>query len=249
MKTITYCICLLSFLSSCTTQNTANSANEALDSNGIEIDQNALIIGDPLDCGIENTLLFPVGGSYQPEAYRGDQIELRSLSFTSNQSSKLYDRWASSEFINSDRNAFDITNILFYDPRNRESYALTTDSIHILSFALHQEFDNPLIFYRVVKANTNGDEIVDEADGVALYTSTLNGHDFRQVTPDNESFTDYFYYSATQSILAKTIVDRNKDGVFSSADETNFREVLLSAPAMVVEIFDTDLKNSIRIDH
>lgn len=51
----------------------------------------------------------------------------------------------------------DITNLLFYDLVSGESYPLTEDSLHIISFALHKEFANPLIFYRIVKEDHNED--------------------------------------------------------------------------------------------
>lgn len=210
---------------------------------------NALIIGDPTHCGIENMVIFPVGSSYKSVTQdNGRSKKENRLRFEINSiETGNYDRLAKEEYINYNENEFDIRNILFYDLPTGQSYPLLSDTVHILSFALHLEFESKLIFYRIVKTDLNKDSIFNSSDPVTLFTSDLNGKNLVQVTPDNEQFIDYFYYPNTQTILVKTIIDADSTRSFTSTDETNFREVKLKMPAMGREIFSRSLKDSLRV--
>ena len=126
------------------------------------------------------------------------------------------------------------------------SYQLISDTIHILSFAFHREFAKPLIFYRIVKRDLNGDEKFNSLDPVMLYVSELDGKKLTQITAVDEHFLDYNYYPQTGKILIKTIIDSDSNKVFSNSDETNFVEMSTSNPAFGREIFSEDLKNSLR---
>ncbi len=210
----------------------------------------SLVIGNPLDCGIEGMQIFPVGCNYKPRVYE-KELEVartsRVLSFTANSSAGNYDRTAKTEYINTNENEFDIRNIVFYDLEAGNSYPLMSDTAHILSFALHKEFENKLIFYRVVKNDINKDSVYNASDPVMLFVSDLNGRNLTQVTPENEQFVDYFYYEKTQTILVKTVIDGNKDGSFTAGDETNFREMKIKTPTIGREIFTKSLKDSLRL--
>lgn len=214
------------------------------------VQNKSLVIGNPLDCGLDNMQIFPVGCNYKPEIYQDEKLiseqSTSDLTFTVNVTANYYDTHASTEYVNSSLNENDIRNILFYDLNTGKSYPLVTDTLHILSFALHNELKTPLIFYRVVENDFNKDSLFNDNDPVMLLVSDLNGKNLVRVTPGNEQFTDYFYYEKTQKILVKTVVDGNKDGFFTERDETNFREVSLAAPAMGREIFSKSLKDSLR---
>lgn len=223
---------------------------------------NALIIGDPLDCGLDSLTLFPVGCSYNPEIIEGQPgyIEgeaIGNASLTNQAASKIkfsantsydakYDRAASVEYINDNDNDFDIRNLVFYNLLSGESYPLVNDSIHILSFALHKEFELPLIFYRVVKEDFNKDDKFNGFDPVMLYVSKLDGSEFTKITPEDEYFIDYTLYSQTNSILIKTAIDSNKDNKYLVDDETNFRSMKLNDPKFAENIFDNSIKDTLR---
>jgi hypothetical protein len=209
-----------------------------------------------VDCGIENTLIFPVGSNYHPEVTEAP-TPVASLDYvngaatfclTDNTSATLYDANAcrGTEYVNNNENEFDIRNILFYNKKDGSTYQLVSDTFHILSFAIHKEFANPMILYRVVKQDVNKDSIYNKNDAVMLYTSDLFGKHLTQITPDDEQFVEYYYYPETTSILTKSLVNANKDTLFNVADETNFREVKLDAPSMGREIFTKSLKDSLR---
>ncbi len=226
----------------------------------------ALIIGDPLDCGLDSLMLFPVGASYEPEIFEApvEESEVASgnvsvtlaennastnVSFTANYAvtDVLYDRGADMEYRNDQVDDFDIRNLLFYNMTTGETYPLMLDSLHILSFALHREYHEGLIFYRVVKEDYNKDGKYNSLDPVMLYTSDLIGGDFQQITPENEHFIDYTYYKKDQKIMIKTILDSDKNKAFASNDETNFREMELANPKAAKEIFSKALKDSLRV--
>lgn len=212
----------------------------------------ALIIGDPLDCGIENNLMFPLGSNYSPDVYKKSgssdlRSNLKKTLFFSQNKAVLNDRYATVEYMNENIEDFDIRNILFYDLITGQSYPLHNESLHILSFAIHREFKEPLILYRMVRKDLNMDKKFNSADPVMFYVSNLNGSNLTQVTSENEKFIDYFYYPSTETILIKTIVDSNENLEFEANDETNFLEMKINDPAYGREIFSKSLKDSLRI--
>jgi hypothetical protein len=207
----------------------------------------SLIIGDPVDYGFKNTLLFPVGANYYPEinakstAYDEAKTYIK-MGFTSNSSrGSMADTYAETEYSNTNEEDQDIRNILFYNKINGNSFPLLSDTLHILSFAIHNEFKKPLIFYRMVKNDINGDGKYNSKDAVIFCISNNEGKNLVAVTPDNEQFVNYFYYKETNVILVKTAIDANKDKIFNSHDETTFREVKLDSPALGREIFTKTL--------
>jgi hypothetical protein len=213
----------------------------------------SLIIGDPFSYGVENYILFPVGTTYSPELieqktglhYKRDKE--KSLSFNEySGASDMVDIRASTEVRNDLSYEHDIRNILFYNQLTGESHPLFSDTLHILSFAIHLDYEKPLIFYRVVKSDFNSDSLYTGEDAILLYTSDLLGHQFTQITPDNQQFVDYTEYLKNGLILAKTRTDANGDGIFSPEDETNFLEMKLAEPAMGRSIFSDSLRNSLR---
>jgi hypothetical protein len=226
----------------------------------------ALVIGNPIDYGEHGLLIFPIGANYNPKiGKKVEEVSARtdggmdkaaglannhnfattSNGFVENQS-VLWDSRANKEYVNQNEEDFDIRNILFYDKLSGASYILSVDTMHVLSFSIHKEFDNPLIFYRVVKMDINKDGKYNSTDAVMLYVSDMEGKDFIQVTPENEQFFDYFYYPETQSILIKTAIDIDKNSRFTALDETNFREMRLSKPAFGKEIFTRSMKDSLK---
>src|SRR5688572_9075648 len=140
----------------------------------------SIIIGDPMDCGIDSMVIFPTGTCYLPSEEelkdkRGsEETSDEILSFKTRGKGDQYDKMAEREWGNTNENIFDIRNILFHDLNTGISYPLLSDTAHILSFALHKEFSNPQIFYRIVMKDHNGDKVYNSADPVMLFTSNLN---------------------------------------------------------------------------
>ena len=209
----------------------------------------SLIIGDQFNYGIDSILLFPIGCSYKPEISgeieKANSSKLRSFGFKEN-NSNFYDMNAQKEFVNRNQQDFDIRNILFHDLDQNTSFPLTEDSLHILSFGVHYEFERNLIFYRVVKKDYNLDQIYNDEDAVALFTSDLYGKNFTQITAFSEKFVSYTYYEKSNSLMLKTIIDNNQDKIYSNTDETNFRSITLDSLGLAQNIFTDELKDKLR---
>lgn len=212
----------------------------------------ALIIGDPLTIGSDTSLIFPVGVNYYaPQIENKEEVNPANGSTTnkitfSNRSTGKYDMKAESEYYNPSEEDSDIRNILFYSLNTKTSKPLLKDTLHILSFAVHHEFERPCILYRMVRYDYNGDKKYNSSDPVMLYVSNLEGDSLVQVTPENEKFVEYFYYPKQNLILVKTMIDKDGDKVFTNLDETNMREVDLLDPKLGREIFDATLKENLR---
>lgn len=221
-------------------------------------DSTGVVIGNPFEYGISNFMIFPVGCNYSPSIYDAPEIAKEIIltnaagccTFTTNVSADLYDSntSAGNEYINPLAQYFDIRNILFYDKRNGRTHPLTADTVHILSFAIHNDYHRPQIFYRIVKEDINHDSIYNELDPVMLYTSNMRGDSLTQLTPDDEQYSEYFYYQDTQTILVKTNMNPDKDTSFQTVAETNFREIHLDHPDMGHEIFSKGLRDSLRVN-
>ena len=236
----------LLFLFSCDTGENTENTDSTKPPSRILAKAGSLVIGNPLDCGIDGIQIFPVGGNYRPDITEAYSSSAVSFGFSANMATSYYDKSSSSEYINTDENEYDIRNILFFRMKDGGSTTLFPNNVHILSFSIHKEYPIPLIYYRVVKKDINNDSIFNNQDAVALYISRLNGDSLVQVTPDDEQFKEYFYYAGTHSILAKTVINLNNDSTFNAADETNFRNISLVTPAMGKEIFSRALRDSLR---
>jgi hypothetical protein len=239
---------ILTLISSCSEEKEAPKKKVKL------VKNDGLIIGDPLDCGLDSITLFPVGSSYVPEVVEApvetvsemEGLREGTIAFSANSMGSYYDQGATVEYINDDNENYDIRNLLFYNSNTGNSYPLVLDSMHILSFAVHKEFTNPMIIYRVVKEDYNKDEKFDGHDPVMLYVSDLNGMNFIAVTPPDEFYIEYTLKPKTNSILIKTAIDSNNDKKFLADDETNFRSMKLNDPKMGKNIFDESLKDKLR---
>ncbi len=218
----------------------------------------ALVIGNPMDYGNAEMLLFPVGVNYyQPQINErppeeklrdfGDGTGSSNVMTFKTRTANLYDNNASMEYYNPSEEDSDIRNILFYNLETKITKPLLSDSLHILSFAIHREFERPCIFYRMVREDFNQDGKYNSADPVMLYISNLSGDSLVQITPDGQLFSEYFYYPKQQMILVKTMVDMDQDKVFTKIDETSIIEVDLRNPKVGKEIFDPSLKDQLRL--
>lgn len=218
-------------------------------------DSTGVVIGNPFSYGLSDYMIFPVGSNYSPDIYENPQVAkdfydlngAGAVSFSTNTSDVMYCASANVEYINTNEMFYDIRNILFYNKKTGQTHPLTSDTIHILSFAIHKDYKRPQIFYRIVKDDVNNDSMFNAKDPVILYTSNLLGDSLTQLTPDDEQYAEYFYYDETQTILIKTNMNPDSDTSFATMAETNFREVHLSTPSMGREIFSKGLRDSLRV--
>ncbi len=213
-------------------------------------EKGSLVIGNPVKLNDDLPLLFPVGSSYIPKVFEDPRnikhTEDIRIQFIDNAAANYYDRGSSKEYIVPTQYDYDITNILFHDLRKDVTYELTSDTIHILSFAIHNELRPRKIFYRVVKRDYNDDDRYDSKDPVVLYMSNKDGTDFTQLSSDDQQFVDYFLYDNNRIMLVKTVIDSNQDSLFSANDETSFIKFNINQPGEQKNIFSDSLKTNLK---
>ncbi|MBR9859776.1 hypothetical protein GYB22_03325 [bacterium] len=219
---------------------------------------NSLVIGDPVSYSLDDILIFPVGRSYSPDIIKkkipitpSSNQEKETIiilrSYYATDGAMMFDRTANAEFRNDLQLKSDIQNLIFYNKKTKKSYSLYYDSLHILSFAIHEDYKKPMIFYRIVKTDFNGDSMYTDEDAVVLYVSDLNGKNFKQITPDETYYDGYTEYLEDDMILVKTLRDLNGDSTFTALDETDYTEVDLIHPKFGESIFAEGLKDSLRV--
>jgi hypothetical protein len=147
--------------------------------------------------------------------------------------------------MNRDLAEFDIRNMLFYNSFTQEKYPLTETTLHIISFSIHKEFSNKMIFYRVVMNDYNEDGFFNDDDPVVLCVSDLYGRNFTQITSDEEQFIDYTYNEETETIMITTLMDLDGNKKFNEVDEVSYSTMKILEPAMATKIFTDDIKQSL----
>lgn len=239
MKVLIIASISLSLLSSsCSKTKTSKPQPEKIES------VDAIVTGDPISFYNSKLLVFPVGGLH----YETDLLPLkeRNIFFKSSTITNQYDASQMTVYNIADEQSQEVNNLIFYNKFTKEKYLLSDSSLSILSFGLHREFEEDLIFYEIVKTDINGDSIKNSMDGKILYISKTNGKGFIQLSPDSEMYLDYFFYPETNTILVKSLIDSNKDGIFLEGEETRFTEVDLANPAIVKDIFTDDFKDVLK---
>lgn len=96
MTTIKLCaaIGILTLISSCSEEKEAPKKKVKL------VKNDGLIIGDPLDCGLDSITLFPVGSSYVPEVVEApietvsemEGLREGTIAFSANSMGSCYDQ-------------------------------------------------------------------------------------------------------------------------------------------------------------
>lgn len=224
-----------------------------------------LIIGDPSDYGSDSLIVFPVGMTFVPVETSGNRVnngEPSSEDYAAeetvneangrssyNYNVKMQDKGLTSNtygtyqvYENLDVENVDIRNLIFYNKFTGESRKLLDQKLHIISFSIHYEFgDEPIIMYDVVKNDYNGDSLYNSSDPVMLFISDMSGNNFIQLTPEDETYLTYFYYSESDRLLLKVSKDGDGNKKFDPYDQTIFREVDLTNPQMGKTLFGEDM--------
>jgi hypothetical protein len=69
----------------------------------------------------------------------------------------------------------------------------------------------------------------------------MNGNNFTQLTPEDETYLTYFYYRQSGRLLLKVSKDGDENLQFDPYDQTIFREVDLKKPAMGKTLFGDEM--------
>lgn len=215
---------------------------------------NELTTGDPIDFYNDKMLVFPVGGMHYENAPVEPKQEVKVLKGSTKGtffnvtavSNLFYDAGTTYEYRVADENNQEVKNLIFYNKFTKEKYLLSDSALHILAFSVHKEFKPHLIMFEIIKNDFNKDTLYNSNDPKILYISKTDGKEFIQLSPDNEMYLDYFFYPETNMLLVKSLMDSNKDGIFSTGEETRFTEVDLNKPALGNDIFADEFKNVLK---
>lgn len=92
-----------------------------------------------------------------------------------------------------------------------------------------------LMLYVLSDLDTNKDAKLDENDIKSLYISTIDGTDFRKLSPDFAELIDWNYLPATSTIYFRIVEDSDKNGEFKSKDKIRYFSVNLLEKELDVE--------------
>jgi len=250
MKTLITCFAAILLLVSCGRKQ-RKDITAALPSAPII---NELTTGDPIDFYNDKMLVFPVGGMHYEDAPVEPKQDVKILKSSTKGTffnfgaigNSFYDAETTYEYRIADENSQEVKNLIFYNKFTKDKYLLSDLALHILAFSVHKEFKPHLIMFEIIKNDFNKDTLYNSNDPKVLYISKTDGKDFIQLSPDNEMYLDYFFYPETNTLLVKSLMDSNKDGIFSTGEETRFTEVDLNKPVLGKDIFTGDFKNMLK---
>jgi len=107
-------------------------------------------------------------------------------------------------------------NIAFYNTKDGISKLLTSGApVRITTF---QKVNNFMV-YAVTSLDYNGDGQLNQHDPTYLFTSDLNGNQFKQITPDSMHVSSFDSINKSNILLIQVQVDTNKDKKFDSSDQ------------------------------
>lgn len=91
------------------------------------------------------------------------------------------------------------------------------------------------MLYVLSDLDTNKDAKLDENDIKSLYISTVDGNDFKKLSPDFAELIDWNYLPATSTIYFRIVEDSDKNGEFKSNDNIRYFSVNLLAKELEPE--------------
>lgn len=107
-------------------------------------------------------------------------------------------------------------NIAFYDIRTGKSNLLDSPRpIRINSFQKLKD----IMVYLVTTTDYNGNGHLDDKDPTYMFTSSLAGKSFKQITPNNIDVSSFKATNSAQTILIRTVIDSNGDKRFGEDDD------------------------------
>lgn len=128
-------------------------------------------------------------------------------------------------------------NILFYNPKSKQSHLLTPDKLVINSYKgqnsenlsdsdgphkayLHTYAADKLLYFSATSTDFNHDGQLTDTDPTYLFISDKSGEDFQQISPDSLHITGWEIQRNTGKILLQATQDSNHDRKFGEGDES-----------------------------
>lgn len=182
----------------------------------LEKDSSVLEVADiPVNFDSTQYLLHPVGGF---SVYWGEKIYTKS----GGHSSAMYSVSGRSR----DQIHGKMHNILFQSLESDSLTPLTDKNIRIKQVNFLRSVFNStgqqVLVYRILDADTNGDEVLTDADVQSLYISRVDGQEFRKLTADAFQLINWEELSTNSRLYFRALEDSDKDGKFGKQDQLHY---------------------------
>jgi len=148
--------------------------------------------------------------------------------------------------------ANDSWNIIFYNSKTGEQHLLDENKKMLIhsygknSYGREQAYVKDKIFYNITAVDYNGDNKFDYSDPSYLFISDLDGHHFRQLSPDNYNLVSWELVKNTNTILMILVKDSNNDKKFDDKDEKVAMSIDFTTNAPAKEIFSGEFKDKLK---
>lgn len=179
----------------------------------------------------------------------GDPIELNGGDILAIPIGKFSEDWRKSKksFEYRSSNMMTDWNLLFFNRLQDSTYLLTEEKMYLTQIQTPSKESNTPdhILYHTYAKDTDTNGVLNYEDAQQLYTSNLDGSNFKQVTADNESL-EYIRRAQKQNeIYIKTLVDINNDLQFTSEDLEQWYIYNVENPSAPEPIIDSTIQNKI----
>ena len=135
-----------------------------------------------------------------------------------------------------------ITNIRFQRLDENTFLPLTNKPFLISSIQfLRKIFENTgkgFLLYNVFDSDSNGDEELGAGDMQSLYISGIDGKNFKKLTAEDQSISEFIIIEKLNRVYFKTYKDVNKDNRLSEEDKVHLFYIDLSAVSPEVVEYD-----------
>lgn len=140
-------------------------------------------------------------------------------------------------------------NIIFYNHQSERVRFLTEKKVMISTIMPNLKNTGPIlktrILYKVRNLDYNKDKILDMKDPEFLFSSSVDGTGFKQISPLIENLEHFTIIPEKDIILFKTRKDTNQDFKFDKKDSIRMYKLDLRKNGDPVEILNSDANNKI----
>lgn len=181
-------------------------------------DTSKVAIADlPIHLAGTNVLIFPIGNvtAVKKSSYsRGDAMPSYTIS--------NYGEYEITGFL---------SNLKFREIGKDTIYSLTDKPVVIQRATFLKEFAEKakqnVMLYVLSDLDTNKDSKLDDNDIKSLYISTVDGKNFKKLSPDFGELIDWNFVQSTSSIYFRIVEDSDKNGEFETGDKIRYFSVNL----------------------
>ena len=124
-----------------------------------------------------------------------------------------------------------LSNLKFKEINKDTIYSLTDKPIVIQRATFLKEFADKtkqnLMLYVLSDLDTNKDSKLDDNDIKSLYISTVDGKNFKKLSPEFGELIDWVFIPSTSSVYFRIVEDSDKNGEFEPGDKIRYFTVNL----------------------